>query len=208
DIQQIIQNFFYRAMTGSLRIGDFWSNIPNYEICANCPHCGRDVIESLEHILTECTTEENDTIWNLVRQAWPDPTNNWSKPTLGTIIGCGSLAPTHDETGVSSPQQRGAARLKRILLSESAYLLWTMRCDRVIGDHTLTRTATITRWKNAIASRLDIDRRLARSKWKHYTKSRVLHTWSPAIPHPESLPRDWITNLEVLVGIKLPRPPD
>ena len=62
-------------------------------------------------------------------------------------------------------------------------------------------------WKNAISARLDIDRRLAKSNRKNYSKMKVLHTWSPILANLESLPPDWTTNLEVLVGIKLPRPP-
>ena len=107
----------------------------------------------------------------------------------------------------TTPMQRGITRLKRILLSESAYLIWTLRCDRVIGSHTSTRAAITTKWKNTIAARLDIDRRLAKSNRRNYSKTKVLHTWSPLISDLDSLPPDWTTNLEVLVGIKLPRPP-
>ncbi|KAF8126585.1 hypothetical protein EV363DRAFT_1173921, partial [Boletus edulis] len=206
DIHRPIQNFLYRAMTGSLRIGDFWANIPNYEVRALCPHC-KDTTESLEHILTECDVEENATIWKLVKHVWPDPTTNWTTPTLGHILGCGNLTPTADEQETVSQKQKGITRLKRILISESAYLLWTLRCDRVIGNHSHTRTAITTRWKNAIMTRLDIDRRLAKANRKHYTKTKVLHTWTPIISDPQTLPHDWTTNLEVLVGIKLPRPP-
>ena len=135
-------------MTGSLRIGDFWSNIPNYEIRAICPHC-QDTTESLTHILTECETEENAIVWELTKHAWPESTTNWTTPTLGHILGCGCLTPATNEQGASSPKQRGMTRLKRILLSEAAYLLWTLRCNRVIDNHTSTRTAITTKWRNA-----------------------------------------------------------
>ncbi|KAF8129061.1 hypothetical protein EV363DRAFT_392629 [Boletus edulis] len=184
-----------------------WRLLHQHPKLRNCSHCGRGTIESLDHILTECTVEENDIIWNLVQHAWPEANENWTKPTLGSIIGCGNLVLPHNEQGTNSPlEERGSARLKRILISESAYLLWTMRCDRVIGEHTHTRMAMTTKWRKAIMSRLDIDRRRAKSNRKNHTKAKVLHTWSTIIPHPESLPHDWITNLEVLVGIKLPRP--
>ena len=194
-------------MAGSLRLGDYWTNIPNYEIRATCPHC-TDTTESLAHVLTECETEANATIWELTKQAWPEPTDNWTVPAIGHILGCGNITPTTNEQGTSPPQQRGIARLKRILLSEAAYLLWTLRCDHVISGQSYSRTAITTRWKRAIEARLDIDRRLAKTNRKQYSKMKVLHTWTPIILNPESLPRDWTTNIEVLVGIKLPRPPD
>ena len=146
-------------------------------------------------------------MWELAKHAWPDATKDWATPSLGHILGCGSLTPTADERGTTTPMQRGITRLKRILLSESAYLIWTLRCDRVIGSHTSTCAAITTKWKNAIAAGLDIDRRLAKSNRKNYSKTKVLHTWSPLISDFDSLPPDWTTNLEVLVGIKLPRPP-
>jgi hypothetical protein len=54
DLRRPIQNFLYKAMSGALRIGDFWSKIPNHKHRSNCPHCP-DTLESLDHILTGCT---------------------------------------------------------------------------------------------------------------------------------------------------------
>ena len=207
DIRRPIQHFLYRAMAGSLRIGDFWNNIPNLEPRAKCTNCV-DTIESLEHILTECPSTENSTIWNLVRQTWPDAHANWTAPTIGHILGCGNITPKMNNAGTPTARQRGEARLKRIIISESTYLIWTLRCDRVIGGHHLNKTAITTRWKNAIVNRLDIDRRLANAKRKEYPKKKVENTWSPVVSDLSTLPTDWTTNLEVLVGIKLSRPPE
>jgi hypothetical protein len=45
-------------------------------------------------------------------------------------------------------------------------------------------------------------------KKKPNITSKVKHTWTPILDHPNSLPADWHKNLEVLVGITLSRPPD
>ncbi|KAG8216187.1 hypothetical protein J3R82DRAFT_8211 [Butyriboletus roseoflavus] len=73
---------------------------------------------------------------------------------------------------------RGKTRLKRILISEAAHLLWTLRCNRVICGQSYTRTAITTKWKHTIDTRLDIDRRLTKANRKQYTKTKVLHTWT------------------------------
>jgi hypothetical protein len=107
-----------------------------------------------------------------------------------------------------TPSQRGAARLKRILISESAHLIWALRCEQVIGSKTHPTATVISRWLHLITSRLDIDRRLAKTNRKPHSKNKVLHTWTTALSNINSLPPDWPTNPEVLVGINLPRPPN
>ena len=205
DIRRHIQNFLYRAMTGSLRIGDFWSNIPNYEIRAMCQNC-QDTTETLEHILTECATAERSQIWNLTREIWPSNPENWVQPSIGILLGCGSISATNN--GPTTTEQRGTARLKRILLSESTHLIWTLRCERVIGGQTHTENSVRTKWRNKINARIDIDRRMAKSSRKQNQINKVRNTWKSITKNQTDLPQDWVTNLEVLVGIKLPRPPD
>ncbi|KAF8545986.1 hypothetical protein OG21DRAFT_1383486, partial [Imleria badia] len=94
----------------------------------------------------------------------------------------------------------GVARLKKILIFESAHLIWVLRCERVIGSLTHTIAAITSRWLHPITSRLDIDRRLAKSNRKPHSKSKVLHTWATVLHDNDSLPPNWPTNLEVLVG--------
>ncbi|KAF8545957.1 ribonuclease H-like protein [Imleria badia] len=190
-VQDITHNLETDATLWRNQVGEFWANIPNYEMRAICSHC-RDTTESLAHILTECDIGENAIVWELTKHVWPETARNWTTPTIGHILGCGSLTPdTTNEQGISSSRQRGITRLKCILLSESAYLIWTLRCDRVIGNHTSTHAAITTKWKNTITARLDIDHRLAKSNRKNYSKAKVLHTWSPLISNPTSLPQDW-----------------
>ena len=78
----------------------------------------------------------------------------------------------------------------------------------VMGGHHLNRTAITTIWKNAMINRLDIDHRLANAKRKEYPKKKIENTRSPIVSDLSTLPPDWTTNLEVLVGIKLSRPPN
>jgi ribonuclease HI len=166
DLRRQVQNFLFKAMSGALRTGDFWSKIPTYEHRANCTHCPNE-LETLDHILTECAHPATRLIWNLVKQKWPDDEHNWPKIHQGHILGCGSIQPNPDnDNEVTTGKKCGIARLKRILLSESAYLIWTLRCERTIEGTTYPRRTITAKWLNQMTTRLNINRRLALSKKK------------------------------------------
>ncbi|KAE9383051.1 hypothetical protein BT96DRAFT_844644, partial [Gymnopus androsaceus JB14] len=96
-------------------------------------HCGK--IDDFRHILTECETPGQATIWKLAGKLWEikRSTIPWTFLALGDILGC-SLA------RITAPGTKrilaGESRLWKILIAESAYLIWIMRCERVIAnDH-------------------------------------------------------------------------
>jgi len=88
----------------------------------------------MEHILTECTIPGQREIWELAKTLWSGKHTEWPQiKNVGLIMGCG-LAAFKDKTG--EPDE-GANRLYRIIISESAHLVWKLRCARVIqlGDN-------------------------------------------------------------------------
>ncbi|KAF8554575.1 hypothetical protein OG21DRAFT_1508699 [Imleria badia] len=56
--------------------------------------------------------------------------------------------------------------------------------------------------------RLSIDRRRAKLPNRPSIPKQIRLTWQPILPDTPRLPQNWVTNLEVLVGIRLPRPSD
>ncbi|KAG2037250.1 hypothetical protein BDR03DRAFT_1051385, partial [Suillus americanus] len=213
DLSKKFQIFIYRALHNSLKIGDFWSNIPHLEHRSRCPTC-RDATESLEHILTECDSPPQKLIWRLAKQIWPHNDTPWPDTSLGTILGCGSIK-TPEETcqgnrGRTKPtnSMQGKSRLLRIIISEPAYLIWVLRCERVIQGTSHNNENIIKRWHRAIDARLQLDR-VSASKIKRTEKfTNLVHaTWSTTLSKDSPLPKNWVTSLKVLVGIKLPRPP-
>ena len=82
--------------------------------------------------------------------AWPHTLHNkmiqrvnlpWPGNDLGTILGCGCLTVHHNEHQNQNQDHhpnkahlKGATRLLQILLSESAFLIWALRCERVIHE--------------------------------------------------------------------------
>ncbi|KAJ7670166.1 hypothetical protein DFH06DRAFT_981264, partial [Mycena polygramma] len=121
DLSRQLKTFLWKAIHGAHRVGKFWTNIPGYEDRATCQSCGE--LESLEHILFECRCPGQSEIWKLARELWALKLGVMPAPTMGGILGC-CLASFESE---SKSKPSGVNRLFRILISESAYLIWKLR---------------------------------------------------------------------------------
>ena len=203
NIRTRIQQFLYKTLHGTQKIGRFWSNITEYENRQNCTIC--NVTESMEHILIHCAAIPTRTIWNLARNTWPHDPDLWPDISIGTIMGCGSLAiPNANPLENAHPPRRireGKKRLLQILVSESAHLIWVLKCERVIQEHIHTANETYHRWLRAINMRLTSDKITAtKIKRDEKSKKKVKSTWEHVLRKQGDLPDDWITSREVLVG--------
>jgi hypothetical protein len=95
-------------------------------------------------------------------------------------------------------------------VSESAYLIWLLRCERVIEHHN-RRTAPANeirnRWLAAINARLQVDR-LMTNRYKYKERALpakvVRDTWSGVLKNEELLPEGWEKDNSpgVLVGME------
>ncbi|KAG1847422.1 hypothetical protein F4604DRAFT_1591691, partial [Suillus subluteus] len=163
DIQKNIRQFLFKAIHGALRVGDYWTNIPIYEHRAKCTHCQNES-ENLEHILLECNKNASSVIWKLAKNTWPTKYGPWPQITLGTILGCGNikLSPRRNNDQQQEKPEKGPSRLMRIILTESAHLIWTLRCDATINGTEHTARGIKKRWTAKINKRLQLDRMIAR----------------------------------------------
>ena len=207
DIRRPIQSFLYHTMHNSLRVGKFWLHIKNLEHRAKCALCGAPV-EDLEHILTQCPSPERTTIWEAACRAWPASLSKWQQPTYGQILGSGSLSPSAATDRKHMALEQARTRLLHITISESAHLIWALRCERVISERTHTTKEIKTRWLAKMNLRLNIDRRCAALPNRLLLPQRIKQTWQPMLNGEMHLPDNWVTDPEVLVGIMLPRPSD
>jgi len=183
--------------------------IPQHAQRANCSSCN-EAPESLDHILIDCENPAISTTWRLARQTWPASFGPWPDIHLGLILGCGSIAlPLQNNENDENKTRSGPSRLLRILISESAHLIWVLRCERTIQGLNHSIEAVKTRWRNKINQCIDLDRHLATIyNRKPITKKTVKDTWQDILlERLPSLEEDWITNPEVLVGITLTRSP-
>ena len=195
-----IRQFFYKALHGTQKIGRYWFNIQHYEERGICRTCDDD--ETMDHILTGCQHPTNASLWDHAEKLWPYEEGSWPNISFGTIIGCNAIqVETTRETkrrdGTSQKRKQhdqGATRLLQIIISETAYLIWTLRCQRVIHEREHTEHETLATWRKAINRRLseDVTTAIKVLRRKQYI-NLVENTWTKALQkRHRDLPEDWI----------------
>ncbi|EIN13957.1 hypothetical protein PUNSTDRAFT_59807 [Punctularia strigosozonata HHB-11173 SS5] len=205
DIARETRYFLWMAMHDAYMLGDKWlrpscpADLRERSVCAHC-----DKIESMEHILTECRASGQEEIWSLACNLWKKKNTEINLPShlVGAILGSQCTEIRNSKGKI----KRGQTRLYRILIAESAHLIWKMRCQRVIrdGNQPKTRREVRNRWKAAINARLKLDCRLAdRASFgaKAVNRDLVLETWSGTLQNENLLPEDWVGWSGVLVGM-------
>ena len=205
SINTRIRQFIYKSMHGTQKIGGFWRHIQGYEEREMCQTC--QVTETMEHILIDCQEPTARIIWNLAKEFWPHTTIPWPNINFGLILGCGSVS-THQENDQAQPPQNNEThqtsigkRLLQILISESAHLIWVLRCERVIQGKNLTANEITARWQRVMNKRLTEDKTIATLiKRDQYTIQRTRSTWEKALMKQGEIPEAWIYHDEVLVG--------
>ena len=149
-------------------------------------------------------------MWDLANGLWRRRSNTPLPHRLGDILGCG-LA----EFKTNDKIDKGKNRLYRILVSETAYLIWKMRNERRIRDgdtpgHEQQEREIRNRWTHALNKRLTIDRALTNDiKFgkRALSEKTVIKTWHGCLDNENELPPDWHKLKGVLVGIFSSRPP-
>jgi hypothetical protein len=207
-IRPRISQFLYKTMHSTQKIGTYWDHIPGYQDRQTCQSCGRT--ESMEHILIKCEERPTRIIWQLARESWPEQTYKWPDISLGLILGCGSITSPREiahqneqqvEQDRRSRNVKGPTRLMQITITESAHLIWILRCERVIREKQHSDREIQTRWLRAINARLINDKITAtkikrESKYQHLVKT----TWEPLLRQQGVPPENWLNDREVLVG--------
>ncbi|KZV97619.1 hypothetical protein EXIGLDRAFT_607837 [Exidia glandulosa HHB12029] len=204
DLSPSLRNFAWKGLHGAHKVGEYFNNMPSpWKELATCPRC--DTVESMEHILFECSDPARALIWDLALDALEKKLGERPEPEIGTVWGAtaASFQAENKEEG------RGKARAFRILISESAFLIWKIRCERRIQHEddenwVISNEEATSRWKATINGRIAIDRRLT-NKTRHKrgalgTKT-VLNTWRDMLDNEEGLQEDWLRHPGVLVGI-------
>ncbi|KAI0349253.1 hypothetical protein OH77DRAFT_1507538 [Trametes cingulata] len=200
-IRPVVRDFLWKATHGAYKVGAFWKNVPGLEARATCTGCGAE--ESLEHILVHCDATGRAEVWEAARELLGRRGLELPGVSLGMALG-GPLLSTTREDGSTD---RSGSRLLRLVVSESAYCVWVLRCERVIAwceqpgrEHTVTEVRG--RWMAAINKRLQLDvAATSRACGKRaLPRKTVLRTWTGLLKDGEALPEDWIDVPGVLVG--------
>ncbi|KAI4294041.1 hypothetical protein K525DRAFT_213628 [Schizophyllum commune Loenen D] len=159
----------------------------------------------MHHILFDCESEERQECWKQAEKLWQETGENWYAPSLGTVVGAACVI-IPDGNGENGARKHGLERLYTIITSESAHLIWKMRCERVIQNEgrRFSKPEVQNRWRSTINYRFDLDRRMTSSRFgkKAIRASIVDSTWESVINDYENLLPNWIGNCGVLVGIR------
>ena len=209
DISQRARAFLWKVIHGAYKCGKYWRNIPDCEHRGTCQVCNAE--ESMEHILVECKASGQEHVWKLVEELLSLRNLRWVPPSFGTTIGCCLIDYRSED---DSKPLVGANRLYRIAVSESAHLIWRLRCKWRINDEAdpekiPTEKEIRTTWLNMINRRLQLDCLLT-NKHKYGKKalrpSLVEKTWWGVLRNQGNLPENWLSTTGVIVGIG-ERPP-
>ncbi|KAJ3978666.1 hypothetical protein F5890DRAFT_1655098, partial [Lentinula detonsa] len=208
DFELKIQIFFWKAIHEAYWLGDRWTNSnmrQELQERAICQTCGE--MDDMNHILTRCQSPGQELIWKLANEFWDTKRNThiqWRALTVGDILGCG-LARIKKQ-GSKKPNV-GDARCWKLLIAHSSYLIWTMRCERVIKNdgRPFHEGEVRNRWVKAMNGRLESDRNMTNPRYekKALNKRLVLQTWKGVLLNERTLPKDWTDGRVdgVLVGI-------
>ncbi|EJD43436.1 hypothetical protein AURDEDRAFT_24457, partial [Auricularia subglabra TFB-10046 SS5] len=179
DLHKPVREFIWRTMHNMQCIGNYWRNIPHREILSECPPC--EALESMDHILFECTAPGQDAVWKEVRNLWERTGLQWPGVNFGTTFGCGKMTVRDQDGRVLA----GPSRLFRILVSEAAFLIWKIRNERRIKNqddpekHT-SEPEIVNRFRATIERRFRIDVNMTsrkRYKAKALKWRNVAQTW-------------------------------
>ncbi|KAK6969611.1 hypothetical protein R3P38DRAFT_3336821 [Favolaschia claudopus] len=193
DISRSIRFFLWMLIHEGYKVGKFWNSVPTHQQRVICNICGTH--ETMDHILTQCTAPGQKEVWDLASEMWRLKTGKDLRPAIGQIMA----------GGVTKHGDPGATRLHKILITESAHLIWRIRNERVIQNTGPAPLAKIrNRWLKTINNRLAIDCAMT-DKVKYGKKSLksslVKSTWRKTLRGERTLARDRPKTVGVLVGV-------
>ncbi|KAF6743471.1 hypothetical protein DFP72DRAFT_796246, partial [Ephemerocybe angulata] len=201
--------FNWKALHQAHKVGEYWLHTRMKDSRMPCTECNAPA-ESLEHILLECRVSHQELVWDLVKSQWELTGREWPCINMGLILGISAIQIRDPDGKVN----HALTRLFQILVSESCYLIWCLRCEWRIGReanpmrrHTVSEVTA--RWQSAINKRLRMDWKLtsrAIYKKKALPQRLVARTWQLIAPNLQYINEKRIEGVLVGMGIER-RPP-
>jgi hypothetical protein len=208
DFSMSTRNFLWKITHDAFQIGSQWlrdSYSNEYRRRAYCSW-DNDEIESLDHILQDCSAPGQKLIWKLAKKLWETNSrrNAWKQPSTGLVIACGTATFGRPR---ESQRANGEDRLFRILIAESAHLIWKIRCNRVINNENRgdSNKKVLNRWLRVMNDRMKLDLRLTHKRYgkKGIPLQLAQDTWGKVVTDNSKPIKTWVINSEGLVSIGL-----
>ncbi|KAI0656990.1 hypothetical protein C8Q70DRAFT_920538, partial [Cubamyces menziesii] len=204
DVSKRARDFIWKIVHDAHRVGRYWSNIPGYETRATCSKCG--VIEDMDHVLTKCTAAGPAQLWRLTRALLSKREIDLPDDMDVAFIAGSPLCEVKNSNG---DIKTGDTRLLRIVLTETAHLIWRMRCERVIEwgseegkEH--TEREIDNKWMAMLNARIGLDQAMTSARLtgrRKIAEAKVRATWKGTLRNEQDLPEDWaVRRIWVLVG--------
>ncbi|EJD44641.1 hypothetical protein AURDEDRAFT_65124, partial [Auricularia subglabra TFB-10046 SS5] len=196
------RDFLWKGLHDTHKISRYFSKMPQpWKDYEHCQMCG--CVELMEHILFECPDSGQARAWALVH-AFLARKRVAVEIDLGTIWGCVAiqLSGIWDDT---------TSRAFRIIISESAFLIWKIRCKKRIKhadtpEWHLSDDEVEERWVRVMRGRRAQDMVLTNKrvfKKRALAESLANRTWEDHLDNRNlGTGRDW-NKPGVLVGIGL-----
>ncbi|KAH9853637.1 hypothetical protein C2E23DRAFT_822108 [Lenzites betulinus] len=204
DVIREARQFMWKTIHDGFMTGRHWLR-PNMSDAlqerATCKICQQQ--DSMDHILFRCAARGQARIYTLLRELWETTGVQWPGANWGTMLGAACIVL---KSRGSEGRMVAMERLWTILATESLYLVWKLRCERVIQNDgkEFTVVEIQNRWYATINQRLNLDRKAtATYLGKRALKPQLVEaTWLPILEHNRDLPHNWVGDGGVLVGIK------
>ena len=207
DLSTNVRNFLWKLIHDAHRCGHYWLKMINLSERGICPKC--ETPETMQHIIFNCEANQCEIIWKIAKDICERKNIAWPSGLDITTIMALPLLKVRSENGET---RQGATRLLLIVISECAFLIWKLRCRRLLdtSPETPERTTSAREACNmtlsTINSRLEQDRILTSKKRyekRAFPEELILKTWSGTLQNEHSLPENWLCTNGVLVGIPL-----
>ncbi|EPT03259.1 hypothetical protein FOMPIDRAFT_1116580, partial [Fomitopsis schrenkii] len=142
-------------------------------------------------------------VWALAESAWKTAGYEWPELTVEDVWGMAIHSRIILGMKKTTPH---AARLWRILISESAHLIWRLGCERVIGhdddpEWQHSKESVTAKWYINRPMRQDAMATSSRFGGVTLNKTLILKAWSDVLGDKLGLPEDWTKVRWVLVGM-------
>jgi len=147
-IRRNIQDFQWKLMHNRLRVGAYWKNIPGFEERVSCTQCGAE--ETMDHILFACPVPGRERLWKMAEELWERSNTEKEKEKVPWIVPSTALL-----RGIGSAKKDATTSKYKMILTETAWILWKARNERTIGEKEIEAITLRTRWVTEINKRIE-----------------------------------------------------